>query len=144
MRQKIAIGIGGLLFVAYLSLILLNGPKAQVVGPVNQVFCNQIGTLTSNNIVTTQVVSGTANQTIYVCGWHITNTGASGTWAIVTGTGTNCGTGQVTTIPGQNVTSNAPSADHIDYAQFSLPAGNALCITPSVNTIAGVIYFAKF
>ena len=47
-------------------------------------------------------------------------------------------------IPAQNVSSNAPSADHIDFASLQTGISQALCLNPSVNTISGLIYFNQF
>lgn len=113
-------------------------------GPVNQILCNQIGQLAAGGTGLTQVVAAVTGKSIFLCGWHITNTGATGTFSFSYGTGSNCGTGTTTIIPAQSVTSTAPSADHTDYASSQTPASQAFCINPSVNTIAGIIYYFQF
>jgi hypothetical protein len=92
----------------------------------------------------TQIIAAVAGQSISICGWHVTNTAATGTFAFSYGTGSNCGTGTVTPIPAQNVNSTAPSADHIDYVTITIPVGNALCVNFSVATIAGIVYYTQF
>lgn len=119
-------------------------PLLAQVGPPNTIQCNQVAALTAGPIVITQIQAGLTGKIITICGWHITNTGASGTFSLSYGTGTNCGTGTTTIVPPLNVTSSAPSADHVDFASLSIPAGNALCITPSVATIAGVVFIGQF
>jgi hypothetical protein len=96
----------------------------------------------------TQVIAAVSGQSIHLCGWHVTNTGATGTFSISQGSGSNCGTGTAVVITPQNVTSTAPSADHQQYAYTSLTpvsgVAQALCITPSVATIAATIFYAQF
>jgi hypothetical protein len=90
-----------------------------------------------------------SGKSINICGWHITNTGATGTFSFSIGTGTNCGTNTSVVVPAQNVTSTAPITDHIDYAFLTMPATTGglptdLCITPSAATIAAVVYYNQF
>jgi len=92
----------------------------------------------------TQIQALVTGQAISLCGWHVTNTAAAGTFSLSYGTGTNCGTGTTVIIPPMNVTNTAPATDHTQFATFSLPIGNALCITPSVATISAVLYIAQF
>lgn len=123
------------------SSALSQGP---IVGPGNLLICTKIAPMPAGTTGLQQIVAGVAGQSISVCGWHITNTAATGTFAFSTGTGSNCGTNTVTPIPAQNVNSTAPSADHIDYVTLTLPAGNALCVNFSVATIAGIVYYTQF
>jgi hypothetical protein len=132
-------------FLAGLFALVAGLAHAQTpVGPPNQVICNNIAILTAGPATITQIQAASGTARIFICGWHVTNTGATGTFSLSTGTGSNCGTGTATLLPPQNVTSTAPSADHIDYAHIQTPQGVALCITPSVATIAAVVYFAQF
>ena len=117
---------------------------AEPVGPVNDILCNKIGNLPVGNTTITQIIAGVASQSINICGWHVTNTGATGTYSISYGTGTNCATGTTTVVPTTNVTSTAPDVDHIDYAMVTIPAGNALCITSSVATVSTLIFYSQF
>ncbi len=113
------------------------------VGPTNTILCNKIATLTAGPSTITQVVAAVAGQSISLCGWHVTNTAATGTFSISYGTGANCGTGTTVVIPVMSVTSTAPSGDHTQFATFSAPTANALCITPAA-TVSAVIYYAQF
>lgn len=123
------------------SAALAQGP---IVGPGQPILCTQIATMAVGPSTITQVIAPVPNQRIVICGWHVTNTGATGTFSFQTGTGTNCGTGTGTLLPAANVTSTAPSADHIDYGSIQTPIGSALCITPSVATISAYVYFSQF
>src|SRR5258707_4228331 len=66
---------------------------AQGVGPTNQIVCNKVATLTAGPTTITQVIALVAGQSINLCGWHVTNTGATGNFSLSYGTGANCGTG---------------------------------------------------
>lgn len=132
------------LALAFLASVSPALAQTGTVGPTNAIFCNQVAQMPAGPSAITQVIAAKAGKSIFVCGWHVTNTGATGTFSISYGTGTNCGTGTTAVIPALNVTSTAPSADHIDYAQLYAPAGNAVCITPSVATISAILYFSQF
>lgn len=118
--------------------------QGTIVGPGNLVLCPSIATLTAGPTTITQLVALSTGKSISICGWHVTNTGATGTFSLSYGTGSNCGTGTTTIVPAQNVTSTAPATDHIDYAFYTVPVSNALCITPSVATVAAVVYYNQF
>jgi len=115
-----------------------------LVGPTNVVLCNKIATLAVGPSTITQIVPVVTGQTIFVCGWEVTNTGATGTFSLSSGTGSNCGTGTALIIPALNITNTAPSVDRQQYATIQLPQSAALCVTPSVATIAFVIWYAQF
>jgi hypothetical protein len=140
-----------LLALGLLALALIPKADAQgpIVGPGQYVLCTGAATLAVGPTTITQIIpsSGTnagTGKSIFICGWHITNTGASGTFTISMGTGTNCGTGTVVLVPATNVTNTAPSADHIDYASLQAPVNQNICVTPSVGTISFVIYYNLF
>lgn len=126
--------------------LLCGGAQAQLsqVGPANAILCNQMANLTAGPTTITQIAAAVTGKIIVICGWHITNTASSGTFQITYGTGSNCGTGNVSITPVLNVSNTAPSTDHIDYGIASTPISQALCITPSVATIAGIVYFAQY
>ena len=116
--------------------------QAQQVGPVNAILCNQKATLVGTTGAQ-KIVSGVAGQAISVCGWHITNTGTTGTFVFSSGTGTNCGTSTVVQIPTANIINSAPSGDHVEYASWSIPVGTDLCLTPSVAGISAVVWYSQ-
>jgi hypothetical protein len=132
------------LALALSALIPSAQAQGPIVGPGNLLICPRLATLAVGPSTITQIVPAVTGQSISICGWHITNTGTTGTFSLSSGTGSNCGTGTNLFIPPQNVTSTAPATDHIDYAIFTLPISTALCITPSVATIAAVVYYNQF
>jgi hypothetical protein len=117
-----------------------------MVGPGAFIPCVAVGGVPAGSTGLQQAIAAdpAGLKRIYICGWHVTNTGATGTFAISYGTGSNCGTGTQTPFPAQNVNSTAPSADHIDYASINTPPGVALCFNFSAATIAGIIYYNQF
>jgi len=134
------------IFAGLLALGLAFAPAAalaQAVGPTNQIMCNQSATFTGTGAAAT-VITGVTGQGINVCGWHITNTAATGTFAITTGGGAGCGTNTVPITGTLSVTSTAPSADHIEYATFSAGGGTNVCVNATVTTVTGVLWFSRF
>ena len=131
-----------------LGLCLALPAHADTIGPPNAALCNKIATF--GNVSTIQIlVPASTGMRVYICGWHVTNTaisGTSNTFTITGGTQTStpCDTGTVTLTPALGVTQTAPSADHIDYAVGSTNPGQALCLTPSANTLYGLVYYSQF
>jgi len=131
------------LLLAFTLLCAGPGRSENTVGPTNQVTCNKIATLTAGPTILTQMIAAVAGQSIFICGWHVTNTAAAGTFSFSYGTGANCASGTTAIIPATNVTSSAPSADHISIATIQVPLSNAFCITP-VATISAIIFYSQF
>lgn len=117
------------------------------VGPTNLIVCNQIAVQAVGVNSSTKMISGSAGKNLVICGWDVSNTGATGTFTFTSGTGSNCGTGSATVIPALNITNTAPAVDVQQYARFGVGTPAApldFCITPSVTTIAAVVFFAQF
>jgi hypothetical protein len=130
---------------------LIPGAQAQgpIVGPGNIILCISAVQMAVGPSTITRIIQGVAGKGINICGWHITNTGATGTFSFSIGTGTNCGTNTALIVPPMSISNTAPVTDHIDYAFLSPPATLAgvptdVCITPSVATIAAVVYVNQF
>lgn len=123
---------------------LIPGAQAQgpVVGPGNIILCGKGATFTGTAALA-QIIAAVSNQSIFICGWHITNTAAAGTFAFSYGTGSNCGTGTVNILSNVSVSNTAPATDHIDYAFLQIPVGNALCQN-STATVSGAVWFNQF
>lgn len=139
---------GPLIFLAITGLVLWwhDGGKAQI-GPPNQIQCNLYGQVSAAAAGTSSVVAGVAGTRINICGWHVTTsqTAATDTFQFEYGTqGGPCTTPTVIT-PALNVSNTAPSADHIDFAGFSLPAGAQLCVVAAgaTVTLAGVVFYSQ-
>jgi len=132
---------GLLLAAAFLGVFAPKG-EAQV-GPPNQILCNNTATFTGTGAALSAITAG-ASQRVYLCGWHITNTAASGTFAITYGTGTNCGTGTVTVTPSLTVSSTAPSTDHIEFATINTPLGGSFCVNATVTSVIGLLWIGVY
>ena len=136
------------ILLTFALALLPTGAQAQgtIIGPVQQVLCAKQppGVVNVGATGVTKIVAAVPGQSIYICGWHVTNSAASGTFQFSYGTGANCGTGNTAISPTQSVTNTAPSADHIDYAWGQVPVGQALCVNPSVATISVLVYYNQF
>lgn len=115
--------------------------KAQGIGPAVTIYCNKTAQLTGAAAIT-QMVPAVAGQTITICGWHVTNTAATGTFQFTYGTGAACVTGNNPITPVFSVSNTAPSSDHTDYGHLPVPPGNGVCVTPSAVTVAILLYYA--
>ena len=84
------------------------------------------------------MVALSAGKTIYVCSFVINGGGAT-TAKLVYGTGTNCGTGQVTLTPAFSLASASTVAagGGLGYI-LKTAAANALCVTNSAAVAANV------
>jgi hypothetical protein len=135
---------GILLLAAFLGVF---APKDEVraqIGPPNQVQCNNQAILEVGFTGSIVLQAGVPGKVIFVCGWHVTNTAAAGTFAIQTGTGALCGTNTKKLTPTSSVTSSAPSGDHVEFAHYSGAAGADLCATVSAVTITVLIWYGQF
>lgn len=132
----------------YSSLIflwLVTGAMAQV-GPPNTIQCNQLSlTQPSVSASTIAIISGVSGKITAICGWHVTSSSTTpATFVFSQGPGANCSATPVSLTPTENVTSNAPSADHIDYAGLSIPSGNNICANISTTAVSVGVWFSQF
>jgi|SRR6266850_3412486 len=127
----------------FLWLAFTNAALAEnTVGPSAQILCNKVANVAVGPSTATSIVAGIAGQSIFICGWQITNTAATGTFSFVFGTGATC-TSPTTLLTTQNVTSTAPATYNVGVAQMQVPAGATLCVVP-VATVATTIWFSQF
>jgi hypothetical protein len=138
--------------LALLSMVVLGlgisawGPPLHAentVGPSNAILCNRVANVPAGVAVATQIVAGVPGQSIFVCGYQISNTASAGTFTLSFGTGSTCTT-PTTLVTAQNVSNNAPATYNVGVAQMQTTSGATLCITPSVVTIATTIWFSQF
>lgn len=86
-----------------------------------------------------QLIPLAVGTKIFVCSLTLVNaSGTTPTFSLVSGTGTNCGTGQAVFLPAVSLTANVPLIWHRYVG--ALPAGAALCYlqtgtTPVTNYI---------
>src|SRR5260370_42403281 len=75
----------------FLWLALFSAALAEnVVGPSAQVLCNKVANVAAGPTSATQIVAGVAGQSIFVCGYQVSNTGTTGLFTFIFGTGTTC------------------------------------------------------
>jgi len=135
-----------LLSVAGLALAgLVLSPKlapAQQTG-ATEVICNKQFIVSAGATSMTQVVAGISGQSISVCGYTFNAGAAAATIQIVSGTGTNCNTGQVAITPVFSLGINGNLSFAPGRAFFSAASGAALCyvITGTGPMAAAVQYF---
>lgn len=129
-----------LLLLAALSLWPGYAP-AQWIGPPNLTLCNKVATFSGVNAATS-LVAAVPRTKVLVCGYQLTNTAGTGTVTFNTGTQTTnpCDTNTVTMTPAISVGTNAV-VDHQQYASQDTAVGSGVCVTPSVVTITGILYY---
>lgn len=132
-----------LLLALGLALSLCAGAQAQLgaIGPPPPPTCNKVVSVTGTAALA-QVIAGVSGQIVAICGWSFTNTAASGTFLIATGTGANCGTNTVNLTPALSVGATAVT-DHSAAASQNVVAGNAICVNATA-TITGLLYYSQF
>jgi hypothetical protein len=138
--------ISGLL-LALLAFIPPSQGQAPIVGPGQVILCTSTAQASAAAAGTTALISGVTGKTIFLCGWHVTsNQSTSTTFQLEYGTqGGPCTTPTLIT-PAFSITSNAPSADHIDYAVIQIPAGAQLCAVSTGTTVGQqyLMYYSQF
>lgn len=95
---------------------------------------------------TSKLVSGTATQGIYVCGFAVTASVAS-TFQLEYGTGSNCGTGTTTITPAFSLPANGSLVDHQTYYAGipAVPPGNDLCVViGGTGPAPDIVYYTQF
>lgn len=112
--------------------------------------CQDVGTLkqSASKAVsassTLELIPLTAGQTIFPCG-YLYNQLLAGTFKFVTGTGTNCGTGQTDVTVAFGTVANQPYSYVPAMTALTIPVGQALCATTTGLTAPASVQltFAK-
>lgn len=117
------------------------------VGPPNQVLCNGVPLQPVADIVTgtsAKLVPEVTGKIPFICGWHVTAVAAS-TFKFSYGTGANCATGNVQFTPTFNVSANAPSSDHVEFAHISVPVSQGVCVTVGgTGPVQAYLWFGQY
>jgi hypothetical protein len=94
---------------------------------------------------TTQLVALASGQVIHVTSWDVV-AGGTGTFRLVYGTGTNCGTGTTNLTGAYPFIANAGIAKGTGLGPvLTVPAGNALCaVTTAAVTMDGSLSYTQF
>lgn len=140
MRKLLA--LAPILALAALLWTALPQPLPAQVGPPNTIQCNGFAPFTGTGTTST-FITGVSGKIVAICGWHVTtSSSASLTFQFVMGTAANC-VGGTSLTPALQITSSAPSADHVDYASLSTPAGQNVCVNAN-SAVTGGLWFAQF
>ncbi len=136
-------------FCAALLLLLTLASAVQaenVVGPSNAILCNKIAIQEVGFTTATILVPAVAGQTIFICGWNVTNTGVNATVLFTSGTfgAANCDTGTKKLSPSFTVSSNSPNQDHTLNAGSSSNLSQAVCVTSSAVTVSVLLWYSQF
>ena len=130
-----------------LTLTLASAAQAEnTIGPSNAILCNKVAILETGFTTATILIPAVAGQTIFICGWNVTNTGANSVVAFTSGTfnATNCDTGTKKLSPSFTVSSNSPNQDHIQIAGSSSNLSQAVCATSTLATVSVMLWYSQF
>ena len=95
---------------------------------------------------TTQQIAAITIDSIYVCGYQMSQVATAGTLQWVYGTGANCGTGTTNLTGAMGVTASQPISYSVGVGYvMKVPTGNALCLTTTGagGTAAGIVTFVQ-
>lgn len=136
-----------LAIAAVLALCGFAQAQALVGVSPNQMFgCNQSAIYDASTSGATKLVTGSANQRIYVCGFNFWSNGTVSV-GLVYGTGGTCGTGQTEVTPAYPFTAQTGIVDHLPvYTGLPpVPASNDLCLnTTGSVAVQAIVYYTKF
>ena len=108
-------------------------------------YCNKYFQTSQAASAISKVIPGVATQQIQLCGWALSGGAVAASATAFSGTGTNCGTGQVPIQPAINVPINGTYVDHIPFVGQALPTGADLCLTTvGAGPLSVIIYFSQF
>jgi hypothetical protein len=141
-----------MLRLASLLLAMLVLSPASSPAVADPVYASQVVACTRSAIYdaatngSTKLVTGTATQQIYVCGFVLFG-GGTATVKLTYGTGGTCGAGTASITPAFSLVAQSQVVDHRTfYAGLPpAPAGNDVCITTSAGVaVQGIVYYAQF
>ena len=103
------------------------------------VACDNSAQLTVSTITTTQIVALLGTKSTYICSMVINGAGNT-TGKLVSGTGTNCATGQASLTPAFNLVSGSAvsAGSGLGYV-MKAGAGAAVCVTNSAAVAINVM-----
>jgi hypothetical protein len=94
---------------------------------------------------TTQIIAGAALQTIFVCGYEVSQVATAGTLQWTTGTGGTCAANTVLKTGAMGVTASQPISYSGPGTVFSAAIASAVCLTTTGagGTAAGIVTFVQ-
>ncbi|MFA6267670.1 MAG: hypothetical protein WC670_18380 [Pseudolabrys sp.] len=109
-----------------------------------QVGCDQSASYDASTNGATRLVTGDSVNRVYVCGFTIV-AGGTATVGLVTGTGTNCATGQAALTPSWSMVAQTVVPDSSPAWRGLLAApGLDVCIKTNAGVaVQAIVYFSK-
>jgi hypothetical protein len=95
---------------------------------------------------TTQIIAAQTLNSIYVCGYQLSQIATAGTLQWVYGTGSSCGTGTTNLTGAMGVTASQPFSYSVGVGYvMKVPTANALCLTTTGagGTAAGIVTYVQ-
>jgi len=103
------------------------------------VACDSSAQLTVSTATTTQIVALSGTKSIYICSLVVNGAGTT-TGKLVSGTGTNCATGQVNLTPAFNLVAGSTVSAGVGLGYVVKAAsGAAVCVTNSAAVAVNVL-----
>lgn len=129
------------ILLAALALLILAAPVHAQSGPV---FCNQVAVYDASTNGATQLIAAPGGSAkVFICGYTIF-AGGTASVSLVSGTGTNCGTGQGVITPAFNLTAQTKVEDSSpNWRGLLAPATSAVCIKTTAGVaVQAIVYYS--
>lgn len=122
-----------------LALLLLSTVFAHA-----QIECRSTAFYDAATLGNTRIIVGQATNPVYVCGF-VAWAGGTGTVKLVTGTGTNCGTNEVSITPGYSLIAGTGVSDSSpQFRGLQAAAGLDVCVKTSAAVAVQVqVFYAQ-
>lgn len=110
-----------------------------MAGPI---YCNQSAIYDASTNGATRLITAKTNKQVLICGFALFGGGTANV-GLVTGTGTNCGTGQANVTPQFPLTAQVGVSDQAAaWRGLQVASGVDVCIKTSAGVaVQGVVYF---
>jgi hypothetical protein len=130
-----------LFLLAALGLLLLAAPVKAQSGPV---YCNQSAIYDASTNGATQMVAAPGGSAkVLICGYTLFG-GGTASVSLVSGTGTNCATGQAAITPAFSMIAQAKVDDPSpNFRGLLAPPATAVCLKTSAGVaVQAIVYYA--
>ena len=139
MRKFLDLRIISAALIAALFLICVGSARA--ANTASGIICEEAFTYDASTNGATKLASAAQSGPMYICGYTIW-AGGTANVSIVSGTGTNCATGQVAVTPAYQLTTQTGIQDGSSrYRGLNVIAGQDMCIKTSAGVaVQAIIY----
>ena len=106
--------------------------------------CNKAAIYDASTNGATKLVTGLSTSPIYICGYQLF-AGGTASVSLVSGTGTNCATGQAAVTPAFPLVAQAGVADQSPvWRGLAVNSSTDLCIKTSAGVaVQGIVYYSQ-